>query len=644
MGNQYSEPIDPLAPVDLRHFHLGRVIGKGAFGKVRVVERRTDKKIYALKYMEKEHIIKQRAYRNIVRERQLLERVFHPFIVNLCYAFQDDQYLFMISDLMLGGDLRFHLTRNDHLSEPVVAFYAAEVASALIYLHSRNVIHRDVKPDNLLLDLAGHVHVTDFNCACILEDGKAIISETGTQGYMAPEVYTDLGYRESVDWWSLGVTLYELLHGERPFAANSIEELAHAVKNDPIQWRCECSPEMLNFVLSLMDRNVGRRLGCGPRGAHDVKDHMLMVRHGLDWTKVVDKEIKPPFVPDTTGFNFDARYELEELLLEDQPLAPRSRRPGPDGGIDPSHPMARELKILQDEFKHFDYNVYERYTGIVDPTKSSVGEPPSWVRCVDPPVPLPPSTAPSSPNLASDVIPGLDGPPGGKPWPMIGSALKQRTSSEPVLDSPSSPAKSIGSGLGVATAGNAASNSSGKTSPTDPNGRGSTSVHSSTPVLTTPAPSRSPPLRPSAAVTTNSPTAAATRLVVKPLGLLANLIHSSSSNPSSPAASTANNSPLSASLGASPIGASRPRSPDVPHLAAPKRALHRPELRGSPADSGAQDQVAAASGSTSRASTPVGQQTSPRVTSPQLQPAANGTSARSGTGGQQLAGVSMRST
>ncbi|KAI9220690.1 kinase-like domain-containing protein [Blastocladiella britannica] len=435
MGNRYSEPIDPNAPVDLRHFNLGRVIGKGAFGKVRIVERRRDKKIFALKYMNKEHIIRQRAYRNIIRERQLLERVFHPFIVNLCYAFQDDEYLFMISDLMLGGDLRFHLTGNDHLPEHVVAFYAAEVASALMYLHSRNVIHRDVKPDNLLLDLTGHVHITDFNCACLLEEGKAIVSETGTQGYMAPEVYTDIGYRESVDWWSLGITLYELLHGERPFAANTIEELAHAVKNDPIEWRVECSPEMLNFVLSLMDRNVGRRLGCGPRGPYEVKEHELMAKHGIDWIKLVDKEIQPPYVPDTEGSNFDARYELEELLLEDQPLAQKPRRRNSPGGgsagdyegsATPPHPMARELAILDAEFLHFDYNVYERYSGIEDPTSQSVGEPPEWVRCVDPPVPLPPSTAPSSPNLAAtDPSAAANG---------VATSVKRTSSAEAVLE------------------------------------------------------------------------------------------------------------------------------------------------------------------------------------------------------------------
>ncbi|KNE71863.1 AGC/YANK protein kinase [Allomyces macrogynus ATCC 38327] len=420
MGNQMSEPVDLNGPVELRHFQLGRVIGKGAFGKVRVVERKKDghKKVYALKYINKEHVIKQRAYRNIIRERSLLEKVFHPFIVNLCYAFQDDEYLFMVFDLMMGGDLRFHLTKLTHFPEPMVAFYAAEVSSALIYLQSRNVIHRDIKPDNLLLDERGHVHITDFNCACYLEDGKAIVSETGTQGYMAPEVFTNTGYRESVDWWSLGVTLYELLHGERPFNASTVDELIRLVSYEPIEWNCECSPEMLNFVLSLLDRTVSRRLGCGPRGVLDVRHHDLFMHYGYDWDKLVNKEIQPPFVPDSAAINFDARYELEELLLEEETLRPKSRKRtsgvATDSNmingvyVDPSHPMARELRILADEFHSFDYQIYERYTGITDPTKQSVGDPPSWVRCVDPPKPLSPSTAPTSPSL--DSVRPLDNP------------------------------------------------------------------------------------------------------------------------------------------------------------------------------------------------------------------------------------------
>ncbi|KNE61678.1 AGC/YANK protein kinase [Allomyces macrogynus ATCC 38327] len=424
MGGQWSEPVDLNGPVELRHFHIGRVIGKGAFGKVRIIERRgPDKTTYALKYMSKEHIIKQRAYRNIIRERQLLEKVFHPFIVNLCFAWQDDLYLYMAFDLMLGGDLRFHLGRHDRLPEAVVAFYAAEVSSALIYLHSRKVIHRDVKPDNLLLDLQGHVHITDFNCACYLEDGKAIISETGTQGYMAPEVYTDVGYRESVDWWSLGVTLYELLHGERPFVANSIEELARLVKTEPVTWNCDTSPEMREFVMGLLTRSTSRRLGCGRHGPLAVRNHALFDKYGYDWDRLVAKELEPPFAPDPTASNFDARFELEELLLEEEaPLVAqrrahrKSRRPSPagsgagDGTASPPNPMARELAVLESEFHMFDYLIFERYTGIVDPFKASVGDPPDWVKCVDPPKPAPAvedESAPATPEPVVAVPPPL---------------------------------------------------------------------------------------------------------------------------------------------------------------------------------------------------------------------------------------------
>ncbi|KAL7749558.1 hypothetical protein RI367_005114 [Sorochytrium milnesiophthora] len=417
MGNGFSEPLDFSAPADLRHFEIGRAIGKGAFGKVRIIEHRQSKVAFALKQISKDYIVKQRCYRNVIRERVLLERLQHPFIVNLRYAFQDDDNVFMAFDLMLGGDLRFHLNAIDLFSEPMVSFYAAEICSALIYLHSRNVIHRDIKPDNLLLDKDGHVHVTDFNCACILEDGKGIVSETGTQGYMAPEVYGETGYRESVDWWSLGITLWELLHGERPFAGRTSEELAQLVSFADTPWARECSPELKAFVLHLLEKEAHNRLGCDEFGPLAVKEHPLF--RSIEWDKMVARQLPPPFIPATETLNFDARYELEDILLEDMPLVPRARRQ--------KQALSREMQIIEDEFKMFDFSIYERYTGITDPLSASVGEPPSWVKCVDSPrltssqVQLTPATEKAAFSLTM-------------PPPAIASDAKQYPSPDSSLD------------------------------------------------------------------------------------------------------------------------------------------------------------------------------------------------------------------
>jgi serine/threonine kinase 32 len=220
--------------VDLSHFALLRSVGKGAFGKVRVVQHKGSKQLFALKYINKTRCIQMRAVENIISERRLLERIDCGLIVNLRYAFQDDDYLFLALDLMTGGDIRFHLDRLGVMPEAYVQFYAAEVSWALRYLHKKNIVHRyvcftsllravtnpfdhscrDLKPDNILLSDQGHAHLTDFNIAVQFSESKPLTSVAGSLAYMGPEILLKRGYFASVDWWSLGVVCYELLVGK----------------------------------------------------------------------------------------------------------------------------------------------------------------------------------------------------------------------------------------------------------------------------------------------------------------------------------------------------------------------------------------------------------------------------------------------
>jgi serine/threonine protein kinase len=169
--------------IDISHFKLRQIIGKGGFGVVRIVEKRDSKMKYALKYINKRKCIKKQSVRNIFRERIILERCEHAFIINLQFAFQDDEHMFMILDLAIGGDLRFHLVRNGLLPEKTVRIYAAEVSSAISYLHANDILHRDIKPENLLIDEHGHIHLTDFNVAIMLKE-KIPTSRSGTTSYM----------------------------------------------------------------------------------------------------------------------------------------------------------------------------------------------------------------------------------------------------------------------------------------------------------------------------------------------------------------------------------------------------------------------------------------------------------------------------
>ncbi|KAI5693839.1 hypothetical protein M8J75_006492 [Diaphorina citri] len=229
MGVQSSSNRDTInigEDVNFDHFQILRAIGKGSFGKVCIVQKKDTKQMYAMKYMHKSQCIERDALKNVLREMEILTTLEHPFLVNLWFCFQDEEDLFMVSDLLLGGDLRYHITQDIKFTEDTIHLYAFELGLALDYLKTKHIIHRDIKPDNILLDEEGHAHITDFNIATVLEENQLATSMSGTKPYIAPEIFlvaTDevLGYSYSVDWWSLGVTLFEILARGRPFDIHS---------------------------------------------------------------------------------------------------------------------------------------------------------------------------------------------------------------------------------------------------------------------------------------------------------------------------------------------------------------------------------------------------------------------------------------
>jgi len=347
-----ATPVDFDGEVSLFHFSLLRVVGKGAFGKVRIVQHKQTRETYALKYINKARCVKMKAVSNIIQERKLLEKIDHPFVVNLRYAFQDDENCFFVLDLMLGGDLRFHLQRLRSLDEATVRFYVAELASAVAYLHDRRILHRDIKPDNILLDAAGHAHLTDFNVASHYSLSKPLTSVAGSMAYIAPEVTARKGYTYTPDWWSLGVTAYEVLFGSRPYTGRNGEELISSIKKgiipkffaDPDG---KCSPEGIQVLQGLLEKDLDKRLGCEGSGGFAALKAMPWF-DDLDWDLLETKGLQPPMVPDTKHPNFDPSHELEEILLEDNPL--RAKRRTKD-----LETMSPEMKKMEEFFKPYDY-------------------------------------------------------------------------------------------------------------------------------------------------------------------------------------------------------------------------------------------------------------------------------------------------
>ncbi|KAJ7227071.1 kinase-like domain-containing protein [Mycena pura] len=350
----FSEPVDYNAEITLYHFDLHRAVGKGAFGKVRVVEHKPTKKLYALKYIDKARCIRQKAVANIIQERRLLEEIDHPFVVNMRYAFQDDENCFFVLDLMLGGDLRFHLERKGSIPENVVCFWMAELSCALEYLHGQKIIHRDLKPDNILLDAMGHAHVTDFNVAIHYSERRLHTSVAGSMAYMAPQVVGRTGYNWAIDWWSLGITAYELLFHRRPFDGRTSERMTQSILKDPLKFPEDCrskvSDACLKALKGLIDKDPATRLGCRPdgQGSEDIRRHPWFAK--IDWENLQNKESQPPFVPDMKAANFDVSHELDEFLMVEKPLTHTKRKANAD--LDKLKP---ELRELEEKFTVYDF-------------------------------------------------------------------------------------------------------------------------------------------------------------------------------------------------------------------------------------------------------------------------------------------------
>ncbi|XP_026089953.1 serine/threonine-protein kinase 32B [Carassius auratus] len=354
---------DDPEEVNFDHFQILRAIGKGSFGKVCIVQKKDTKKMYAMKYMNKLKCVERNEVRNVFKELQIMQNLEHPFLVNFWYSFQDEEDMFMVVDLLLGGDLRYHLQQNVHFTESTVKHYVCEIALALHYLRNKHIIHRDIKPDNILLDEHGHAHLTDFNIAAIVKEDLKATSIAGTKPYMAPELFqsfegTHPGYSFAVDWWSLGITAYELLRGQRPYImrtntpANEILHTFHiAHPCYPAAW----STGIRSLLPKLLCVNAQKRIS----SLSELQN--LEYLSDVNWDAVLSKQTPPGFLPNRRRLNCDPTFELEEMILESKPLhkkkkrlARKTRESGSDGS-----PQNGQLQLRLESVQR-DFIVFNR--------------------------------------------------------------------------------------------------------------------------------------------------------------------------------------------------------------------------------------------------------------------------------------------
>lgn len=301
-----------------RHFEILKLIGRGTFGKVFQVRKRDTKRIYAMKMLSKKDIVAKKEIAHTIGERKILQQSLEcPFLVGLKFSFQTEEYLFFVTDYKSGGELFWHLQKEGRFTEPRARFYIAELVLALEHLHKYDIVYRDLKPENILLDATGHVALCDFGLSKPdLGSGQLTNTFCGTTEYLAPEVLLDdHGYSKLVDFWSLGVLLFEMCCGWSPFYAEDVQQMYKNICFGKIRFpRGVIGEDGKQFVKGLLNRNPKHRLG-SERDAAELKEHAFF--KNIDWSLLAAKQITPPFKPmvesDESVSNFDPTFTSSDL-------------------------------------------------------------------------------------------------------------------------------------------------------------------------------------------------------------------------------------------------------------------------------------------------------------------------------------------
>ncbi|XP_005086612.1 RAC-beta serine/threonine-protein kinase isoform X1 [Mesocricetus auratus] len=311
------------AKVTMNDFDYLKLLGKGTFGKVILVREKATGRYYAMKILRKEVIIAKDEVAHTVTESRVLQNTRHPFLTALKYAFQTHDRLCFVMEYANGGELFFHLSRERVFTEDRARFYGAEIVSALEYLHSRDVVYRDIKLENLMLDKDGHIKITDFGlCKEGISDGATMKTFCGTPEYLAPEVLEDNDYGRAVDWWGLGVVMYEMMCGRLPFYNQDHERLFELILMEEIRFPRTLGPEAKSLLAGLLKKDPKQRLGGGPSDAKEVMEHRFFL--SINWQDVVQRKLLPPFKPQVTS-EVDTRYFDDEFTAQSITITPPDR-------------------------------------------------------------------------------------------------------------------------------------------------------------------------------------------------------------------------------------------------------------------------------------------------------------------------------
>ncbi|CAO3594579.1 unnamed protein product [Absidia cylindrospora] len=300
----------------LEEFDRLDILGTGTFGRVYLTKFKTTNKYYAMKVLKKTEIVRLKQVEHILSEKRILATIRFPFIVDLFCTFQDDNNLHMLLEYVVGGELFTHLRRAGRFTNDMTRFYASEIVLAIEYLHSKNIIYRDLKPENLLIDHQGHIKITDFGFA------KTVIDRTwtlcGTPEYLSPEIIQSKGHGKAVDWWALGILIFEMLAGYPPFFDDNSFGIYEKILAGKVQFPAHFDPLAKDLLKRLLVGDRSKRLGNLKSGSEDVKRHKWF--RGVDWIGLLEKSVRAPIIPPYRHPGDTANFEKYASDLADDNL------------------------------------------------------------------------------------------------------------------------------------------------------------------------------------------------------------------------------------------------------------------------------------------------------------------------------------
>eukprot|EP00344_Euplotes_crassus_P002090 CAMPEP_0197010444 /NCGR_PEP_ID=MMETSP1380-20130617/54308_1 /TAXON_ID=5936 /ORGANISM="Euplotes crassus, Strain CT5" /LENGTH=371 /DNA_ID=CAMNT_0042432365 /DNA_START=56 /DNA_END=1172 /DNA_ORIENTATION=+ len=316
---------------NLSKYEIHQLIGRGSYAKVFLVSRCLTGEKYAMKVLKKCEMECKRDVKRVFIEKDIIQHLDHPFIVKLYSTFQTKDKAYFILDLLSGGDIYSHIMKEKHFTEERARFYAAEMVLALGHLHDNEIVYRDLKPQNIVIDNEGHVKLTDLDSRRRISSRIKNNTICGTMKYIAPETISGEKYTYTIDWWSLGIILYRMLTGKLPHPTSINKRIPYYIINYNLPFKSELlSKPAYDLITKLCVRKPEHRLGAG--GVNEIKAHPFFKE--IDWEKLYNKEIEPPYIP------------REELHLQDNIK----------GGIEDTVVKSKKKGAFSEEyFKNFSF-------------------------------------------------------------------------------------------------------------------------------------------------------------------------------------------------------------------------------------------------------------------------------------------------